>query len=355
MVPMTAQELTEVRIAVEKTLREQRNKPFTVSVMGQTGVGKSSLINALFNTDLIVDPVRPATREITPVQKIANGHKLIFYDMPGLGESDQMDAALIEKYRKQLIDSDVVLWAIHADTRSTASDSRTLQQLLEGITPEERQPIMSRITFVLTKADLLVQSAWRMGYADDYALFTPGKETKRLFDQKAQYYQEQLIHPYGPSIIAWTYNDVHFELNDPAFSYTEMSITHKGLLTETRLNELKQHYPHYAEVFKRLYDNYRVIPCSAFFKYNLVELMHIILNKLEPSVHESFKQVLNLDTLDHMPLDLALQRCNLYIVDVQAKATVFNLSESIFPDEKRGRRLLASNKTKRHFWQHWFQ
>ena len=37
-----------------------------VSVMGQAGVGKSSLINALFDTHLNTDPVRAGTTEIIP-------------------------------------------------------------------------------------------------------------------------------------------------------------------------------------------------------------------------------------------------------------------------------------------------
>jgi predicted GTPase len=42
----------------------EKKAPLKVSVMGQTGVGKSSLINALFNTKLDTDPVRPATSKI---------------------------------------------------------------------------------------------------------------------------------------------------------------------------------------------------------------------------------------------------------------------------------------------------
>ena len=355
MAQFTAQELEMIRTELEKNLKEQRNKPFVVSVMGQTGVGKSSLINALFDTDLKVDPVRPATKKIEPIEKKTNGHTLIFYDMPGIGESDQIDSTLLEDYRRHLRDSDVVLWAIHADTRSTALDARTLQHLLEGIAPEEKQLLMSRITFVLTKADLLAQSAWTMGYAEDYAIFNPGKKTKELFEQKATYYQEQIISHYGAYITSWTYNDVRFRLSDNGFSHTDESVYYRGLLTRDRVKELKKQYPHYSTVFDRLYDNYRVIACSSFFKYNLVELMHAILNKIGPNAIESFKQVLNLDYLDRVPLDLARQRCNLYIVDTQKKITVFNLINGVFPNAKRGSILMASHTSKyTHWWSRFF-
>jgi predicted GTPase len=67
-----------IRGMIQEELIAQRNKPFVVSIMGQTGVGKTSLINALFNTKLRVDAVRPTTKEIERVTiKNAKGHMII--------------------------------------------------------------------------------------------------------------------------------------------------------------------------------------------------------------------------------------------------------------------------------------
>lgn len=64
---------------------------------------------------------------------------------------------------------------------------------------------------------------------------------------------------------------------------------HRGLLTLEKLKSLKSRHPEHDQIFDRLYDNYRVIPCSALFKYNLQELMLVIMNKLGPNVFESFR------------------------------------------------------------------
>src|SRR6266699_1423343 len=156
-----------IKAMIEAELMEQRNKPFIVSVMGQTGVGKTSLINALFKTQLQVDAVRPTTKEMQRVEiKNAKGHTIIFYDMPGIGESKQADSIYLMAYRERLLESDVVIWAMHADNRSTAFDVQTIEHLLEGLSSEQRSMLLSKVTFVLTKADLLMQSPWVAGCMD---------------------------------------------------------------------------------------------------------------------------------------------------------------------------------------------
>src|SRR5436305_14159090 len=98
---------------VRSILNREKYVPLKVSIMGQTGVGKSSLINALFNANLDTDPVRPASREITLTRiQSQEGGELLFYDLPGLGESKRTDIQYIQQYKQMLLESDIVLWAI---------------------------------------------------------------------------------------------------------------------------------------------------------------------------------------------------------------------------------------------------
>lgn len=183
----SSQELDDVVMKmVKEDMTAQRNKPFIVSIMGQTGVGKTSLLNALFNTKLKVDAVRPTTKVMQRVEvKSAKGHKIIFCDMPGIGESEHADSLYLTAYRQQLLESNVVLWAIHADNRSTAFDVQAIERLLEGLESEQRRTLMSKMTFVLTKADLLMQSPWVAGCMDGHATFAAENETKHVLEQKA--------------------------------------------------------------------------------------------------------------------------------------------------------------------------
>jgi predicted GTPase len=53
---------------IRDRLTAESERPLTVAIMGQTGVGKSSLLNAAFGTNLQVGDVRPTTKIPEPVE-----------------------------------------------------------------------------------------------------------------------------------------------------------------------------------------------------------------------------------------------------------------------------------------------
>ncbi len=333
-------EIADLKEAVIEELIEQRKKPLVVSIMGQTGVGKSTLIYSLFNLDYKNESLRPNIQNsVHPVTKQVEtyhvsglqGFPLIIHDMPGIGESEETDRATLLQYRDHFLHSDVVLWAIHVDNRSITFDAQALRTMLSDITTEQRSALMSKLTFVLTKVDVLQPVPWVMGYKGKQAVFLPGKDTQAILDAKEEYYQERLIAPFGQDIDAWTYNDVNFMLNDPAFSYNEFKVSYRGLLTKKLARGYARRYPQFAPVFERLYDNYRVIPCSALFKYHLDQLLIVILNKLDPSSIENFKQQIDFDAINQVPWQEAKKLCNIRIFDFARSRTVFDLSSGTFP------------------------
>ncbi|QKJ51370.1 50S ribosome-binding GTPase [Providencia rettgeri] len=121
----------------------------TIGLMGKTGVGKSSLINALFQSTLSpVSDVSGCTRHAQRFSMTMNNHTLTFVDLPGVGESLGRDREYHQLYRSLLPELDLIIWVLKADDRAWSSDEQCYRFLTEqcGYQP-------SRFLFVLNQAD----------------------------------------------------------------------------------------------------------------------------------------------------------------------------------------------------------
>lgn len=327
-------EQDKVKQAVEmikQRVKEENDKPLTVSIMGQTGVGKSSLLNALFNANLKTDAVKPCTKEIEKVVvRGVNNNEIHFYDLPGIGESETADEKYLQTYLEQLRISDIVLWAIYSDNRSTTFDKNSLESLYSLLSEDEKVSIISKITFVLTKADVLIPPAWVFGKYNDYGLFSPMKQTRELLNMKSSFFQKIFISPYADKLIATTYNDCEFNINDSGFSFDKYTVTYNGVMNEDYLTNLKNTYPKYAKVFERIYMNYEVIPCSSQFKFNLSKLLVVIINKLGKNATGRFSNLISTENVSKVLLDDALKMSNIILMDANSKEVIFDMTNYKF-------------------------
>ncbi len=81
------------------------------------------------------------------------------------------------------------------------------------------------------------------------------------------------------------------------------------------LSELKHQYPQHTAIIERLYGNYQVIVCSAHFKYNLKQMMLVIINKLGKEAIARFSEFVKGGTLNRMPFSQAKKYYNIVITD----------------------------------------
>lgn len=121
----------------------------TIGLMGKTGVGKSSIINALFQSSLSpVSDVSGCTRQAQRFNMTINNHTLTFVDLPGVGESLERDREYHQLYRNLLPELDLIIWVLKADDRAWSSDEQYYRFLTEQCGYQSK-----RFLFVLNQAD----------------------------------------------------------------------------------------------------------------------------------------------------------------------------------------------------------
>lgn len=104
-----------------------------ICFIGQTGFGKSSLINELFGTHFRTDPLVSCTKELYSVSVLESNsevHRLVtIYDTPGIGEFSN-NSVYQEFYNYAISLADHIVLVVTLDRTDSTS-----QDLLESVRP----------------------------------------------------------------------------------------------------------------------------------------------------------------------------------------------------------------------------
>jgi small GTP-binding protein len=142
-------EKNKLKEKIEKELEKIRNYTAKVGVFGDSGVGKSSLCNALFGSEIAkISHTSGCTREAQEIligDKGKGGIKLI--DVPGVGENPERHQEYLELYELLTKDLDLVLWAIKSIDRNNMASIDAFQKIIA--------PSKLPVVFVITQADLM--------------------------------------------------------------------------------------------------------------------------------------------------------------------------------------------------------
>lgn len=290
--------------AIKKAKNTRQNRPLVVAVMGQSGVGKSSLLNALFRTNFLTSPIGRTSLNIEQVINPSSaGYEVHFYALPGIGLLARKTSTRRNQYREIFQLADVVLWAITADNQDLETDAQTIefltQKKIKFGKAEVDGSLLNKITFVLTKSDMLVPAQWSAEGNGSYATVLPSPKTEQLLEAKEDYCRDTLLGPFSKFLVTDTYHAGNFEINSRYrgkdggyFEWDERGVKYHGLLTGEEYDELVARYPVHKDVFHRLYNGHTAIACSSVFKYNLASLMFAITFKLAPDAEPYFQPLL---------------------------------------------------------------
>ncbi|WP_447617845.1 GTPase family protein [Enterobacter roggenkampii] len=135
-----------IRNHILECLRSVTQYEPVIGIMGKSGAGKSSLCNALFQSEVTpVSDVEACTREALRFRLRNGDHSLMIIDLPGVGESDQRDEEYAALYRRILPGLDLVLWVIKADDRALSVDEHFYRKIMLAY--------QNRVIFVVNQVD----------------------------------------------------------------------------------------------------------------------------------------------------------------------------------------------------------
>ncbi|HHT9005586.1 TPA: GTPase family protein [Burkholderia cenocepacia] len=134
---------------ISEKIRKIRSYTPKVGVFGNSGIGKSSLCNALFGKDVAkISDVEACTRKPQEILiGSSNGQGgIVLIDVPGIGEDPAHQKEYTDLYKSLAPELDLVMWLIKADDRNYASG---LDAYAEVFGSENSPPVI----FVITQTD----------------------------------------------------------------------------------------------------------------------------------------------------------------------------------------------------------
>ena len=131
--------LSDVKVLIKhyfgEFCRQKKEEEFCLLITGKTGVGKSSLVNALLGRKLAKEGHKKVagTPEVTSYRVTIEGGNIRVWDSPGLGDGTGNDEEYLAEIESEIKEKlDLVIFCVKMDDRRlNVGDRDTLKRLTE--------------------------------------------------------------------------------------------------------------------------------------------------------------------------------------------------------------------------------
>ena len=178
-----------------KNVMRLKEQKINIMVTGATGCGKSSTINALFDTEVakVGVGVDPETMEIEKYEL----DNLVLWDTPGLGDGREADNRHAKNIINKLLEKDkdgnalidLVLVILDGGSRNMGTDYELINNvIIPNLGPEKER----RILVAINQADMAMK-----GRNWDYKKNEPDEQLKEFLDNKAASVRDRIYEATG--------------------------------------------------------------------------------------------------------------------------------------------------------------
>lgn len=181
----------------------EQEPPPVLAFIGETGVGKSTTVNSLFNAGQEVGHFSPTTLTVDGLDVYATvdhvrGSRgdLRVIDMPGVGDDLKNYQTYLRLYLETLPRADAILWVHPASDRMVAFMQQVVGELVKQV-PELR----TRIVFGLNKADEMHPGNWNPKSN------TPSNEQVRNLEERVKEFGRSIrphIQTKRPAVVTYS-------------------------------------------------------------------------------------------------------------------------------------------------------
>lgn len=204
------------RSTIYRNLARLKDTQVNLLITGATGCGKSSTINALFNTDKakVGQGVDPETMHITRFEL----DNIVLFDSPGLGDGKEADIRHAENITKKLAELDkhgeplidLVLVILDGSSRDLGTSFELINQVIIPALGGEH----NRLLVAINQADMAMK-----GRHWDRATNQPEPELVKFLEEKVASTKRRIQEATGVSVEPIYYAAGYKEANDTQNPY----------------------------------------------------------------------------------------------------------------------------------------